>query len=240
MHLRDFVFAVAAVSLASLSVSSGQVPKAVNPPPFDDAYQINFLANLNAGEGYVDISNSGALNANAFGPASGSAGRICVNVYAFSPDEREISCCSCLVTPNALVHLAAKADLIANAMPIAPPTSLVVKLLATVPGAAGVPGTNTQSSFGGSDCNPAFPFTAENLAPGMVAWAATLHPVPNPGWTAKPLPTFGVVQTQFVSKPLSAGELAKLTNLCQIATGNGSGTGVCNACTLGGAGAAKK
>ena len=54
------------------------------------------------------------------GGADGAAvanDNICVNVYTFSPDEQMISCCSCLVTPDSLVSLSARNDLISN-----PPT----------------------------------------------------------------------------------------------------------------------
>jgi hypothetical protein len=70
-----------------------------------DLYQLHYVSNLNVGDGVINITNTGALGADAFGPLSGTTGRICANVYTFSPDEQEISCCSCLVTPNALVHL---------------------------------------------------------------------------------------------------------------------------------------
>jgi hypothetical protein len=56
-----------------------------------DNYQIGYAANLNHGD-------SGAQG----GFAAGSVGNICVNAYTFDPSEEEVSCCSCLVTPNGL------------------------------------------------------------------------------------------------------------------------------------------
>ncbi|MBY0506027.1 MAG: hypothetical protein K2X03_19075 [Bryobacteraceae bacterium] len=44
-----------------------------------------------------------------------------------------LSYCSCPITPNGLVSLSAQRDLVSNTLTPAVPTSLVVKLLATVP-----------------------------------------------------------------------------------------------------------
>jgi len=199
----------------------------------DDAYQVQYIPNVNVGNGTVDITNTGALGADPFGPGSGTTGRICVNVYAFSPDEQEISCCSCLVTPNALDHIDAS-ELVANTLTGVKPDSIVVKLLATVPGTTTTaPGTQA-GPFTGSNCNAASPFNFTNLATGVRAWATKLHALPT-----TPV-TYGITEGRFKKAILSAGELNKLTTLCQFIVGNGSGAGVCRGCTLGGLGGSKK
>jgi hypothetical protein len=243
MHLRSITIALASVVLSAVafgqpiagfgspaSVGIGAVP--------GDAYQINYLpAQVGGGiaGGYIDISNAGALGADAFGPLSGTTGRICANVYVFTADEQESECCSCLVTPNALVRLTA-ADLIGNpGNGVTPTLGIVVKLLATIPGAtASAPGTSA-GPFTGSNCNAATTFGAANLAPGMVAWATKFHT----NSSTSPA-TVGLTETQFSNEPLSAGELTKLTNLCQFLSGNQSGAGLCKACTLGGLGAGRR
>lgn len=203
------------------------------PAQVTDAFQIQYIPNLNVGDGVVNITNAGSLGADPFGPLSGTTGRICVNVYTFSPDEQEISCCSCLVTPNALVHLGAKTDLIGNTLTSVVPNSIVVKLLATIPlSTAGTGGTNA-GPFTGSTCNAASPFDTTNLAPGMRAWATKLHALPAS-------PAYGVTEGRFQTEPLSPGELTKLTTLCRFIVGNGSGAGICKSCTLGGLGADKR
>ena len=203
------------------------------------AFQIDYLpAQVGGGiaGGYIDISNSGGLGADAFGPLSGTTGRICVNVYVFTADEQETECCSCLVTPNALVHLTAS-DLIGNpGNGVTPTLGVVVKLLATIPGttttAAGV---GTQTTFTGSACNAALPFTALNIAPGMEAWATKFHT----NSTTIPA-SISLTETKFSNQLLSQGELTKLTNLCQFLSGNQSGAGLCKACSLGGLGAGRR
>jgi len=199
-----------------------------------DAYQLHYLANLNIGDGVINITNAGTLGADAFGPQAGATGRICVNVYAFTPDEQEMACCSCLITPNALVHLSARTDLLPNTLNLSTPNSIVVKLLATIPlSSTGTGGTNT-GPFTGSTCNAASPFDTTNLAPGLRAWATTLHALPT-----SPV-TYGVTESRFQPAVLSPGELNKLTTLCRFIVGNGSGAGICKSCSLGGLGADKQ
>src|ERR1700677_514996 len=115
-------------------------------------YHIGYAANLNIGDSEINISNdgfrAGFYNNNATGLG---AGNICANVYTFDPSEEMISCCSCLVTPNALVSLSAKNDLINNVLTPAIPTSIVIKLTATVPG------TVTGGAY--TVCNPTLPET---------------------------------------------------------------------------------
>ena len=210
MHLRTFVFA----ALACATVAMAQ-----NPITADSPYQTRYASNLNIGDSVINISNTGARGAGlAAGTSAATTGAICVNVYAFSPDEQMISCCSCPVTPNGLVNLSARNDLISNTLTPAVPTSIVVKLLATVPvggsctNSAGAPGATT---------------------PGMVAWGTTLHQTPTAG-------QYAVTETEFTPSTLSAGEFSRLTALCTFIQANGSGFGICRSCRLGGLGSDKQ
>jgi hypothetical protein len=186
----------------------------------DTPYQIRYASNLNVGDSFVNISNTGARGADLqAGTTTSIVGSICANVYAFSPDEQMVSCCSCPVTPNGLVSLSAKTDLISNTLTPAVPTSIVIKLYATVP-AAGSNGCNGSAASPGA------------AAPGMVAWGTTLH---NNTATS----TYAVTETAFSPATLSAGELTRLTQLCTFINANGSGFGICKSCKLGGLGGAK-
>jgi hypothetical protein len=180
--------------------------------PAADVYQVRYAANLKAGDSFVDITNSGA-----------SGGTICVNIYGFDAQEEMISCCSCPVTPNALVSLSAR-SLINTALTPATPNEVVIKLLATTPG------TN---SFGAAVCNTTP--TNANLAPGMLAWGTTIHAL-----STSPT-TYGTAETPFSPSLLSAAELTRLTTSCQFIQILGSGQfGICKGCQLGGLGAAQQ
>jgi len=120
------------------------------------------------------------------------------------------------VTPNALVSISARGDLISNTLTPAVPTSIVVKLLAS-----------RQPT-----CNAAMP-TADVLAPGMRAWGTTLHATPTPG-------SYAVTETDFLQAGLSAGELARITSFCGFIQANGSGFGICRSCRFGGQGGVKQ
>ena len=158
----------------------------------------------------INITNAGSLD--GFDPA----GRICVGVYTFDPAEELISCCSCAVTPNALVSLSARADLISNTLTPGVPTSIVVKLLA-------------RTTAGG--CNAASANT--NFAPGMRAWGTTLHALPT-----SPA-SYTVTETEFSKAVLSGTEFQKITSYCGFIQANGSGYGLCRSCRSGGLGATK-
>jgi hypothetical protein len=231
-----------------------------------DVYQIGYAANLNIGDSVVNLSNSG-FQGGFFGAVPATSGNICVNAYVFDPQEEEISCCSCLVTPNGLNSLSAKSDLISNNLTPAVPTSIVIKLVASQPG-------STTTSGGFTVCNPAvvlgltanIPYTATlgtatlgaaagisltgALAGGLVAWGTTLEPGATPG-------TFEVVDVDYKTKlliaPIAAGvaltttglapvgtELSALSSVCNFIQANGTGFGICKSCRLGALGGAKQ
>ncbi len=172
---------------------------------YPDTFQVKYISNLNIGDSYVNMTNAGTSSTTAFPTQNGN---ICANVFTFSPDEQLVSCCSCLVTPDALISLSAKNDLINNTLTPAVPTSLVVKLVAS---SASAPGT---------------------LVPGLSAWGTTLHATPATGST--PAGTYATAETSFTRGTLSAAELTRISTLCGFIQSNGSGFGICRSCRFGG------
>ncbi len=184
----------------------------------DSSFQVRYTSNLNLSDSVINITNSGARGAGvAAGTSASTTGALCVNVYAFSPDEQMVSCCSCPVTPNGLVSLSARQDLISNTLTPAQPTSLVVKLYATTP----VGGSCTSSAASPGD-----------RSSGMLAFATTAHVGTSAG-------DIQITETPFAPASLSTGELSRLTQLCTFINANGSGFGICRSCRLGGLGAGR-
>src|SRR5450755_3442843 len=160
MRLTKLIFAVIALAM---------VAAAQNPITADSPFLVRYAANLNIGAPYINITNTGANGAPLNGPGfGGAAGNICVNVYAFSPDEQLISCCSCLLTPNAVANLGVNRDLTVKTLTGTIPTSVTVKLLSTLAGGNGS-GTNCSNS--------AALVTRPNVVAGMVAYANTPQPI---------------------------------------------------------------
>jgi len=201
MQLR-ILLAVAIVACASVAFA-----QAIPGSPAD-AFEVRYASNLNIGDSVINITNAGTTN------IAGALTNICANVYTFSPDEQLISCCSCTVTPNALVSLSANSDLVSNTLTPAHPTSIVVKIAYTA----------------GTACNAANVPVA-NLAAGGRAWGTTLHAAPT-----TPV-TYAVTETEFSKAGLSTAELARVTSFCGFIQANGSGFGICRSCRLGGLGA---
>lgn len=194
-------------------------------PTQDASFQVRYAANLNLGESYINIANDGANGASLLGPGlGGTFGNICVNVYAFDPSEELVSCCSCLVTPDQTVNLGVVADLTSKTLTGVVPTSVTVKLLATLAGPNGS-GTGTVCN------NSAAAATTTNIVPsGLAAWGTTLH--------AQGTGT-GTTETPFTASTLSPGELASITGRCAAIIGNASGFGICTSCRSGALGASK-
>jgi hypothetical protein len=213
MRLRMLILVALACALVAASDGQAQVQ--------DTPFQVRYFANLQNGESLINITNTGANGAPLLGPGFGSdknAGNICVNVYAFSPDEQLVSCCSCLVTPNAVVNLGVNRDLTSKTLTGVIPNSVVVKLLATRKS------TGDTTSCSNSAADP-------TLVPvyGLVAWGTTLHAAVGGG--------FAITETQFAPATLSEGEKASIQGRCAAILGNGSGYGICASCRLGALGA---
>jgi hypothetical protein len=216
MHFRNVLLVALVVAMAAF---------AQNPITADSPFQVRYAANPAAGESWINIVNTGANGAPLLGPGfGGAAGNTCVNVYAFSPDEQLISCCSCLITPNGVKTLGVNSDLTIKTLTGVVPSSVVVKLVNTLAGDGSATSCANSAALAGG---AGFP-----LATGMAAWGTTLHAAPGGG--------YATTETAFTPATLSAGELASITGRCSSILGNGSGFGVCLSCRAGALGGAKK
>ena len=231
MQLRNVALAILVLTVVAF---------AQNPITADSPFQVNYAANLQIGESFINVVNTGANGAATLGPGFGPVGNICVNVYAFTPDEQLVSCCSCLVTPNGLVHLGAFASLASNTMTpgagylpgfnAANGTGgLVIKLVSTIAGGAAAGGASTNCT--NSAASLTAPTTA--LATGMVAWRTTVHNAPATPVPGAPGVGYNVTESAFIPATLSAGETASISGRCASIIGNASGYGICKGCTAG-------
>jgi hypothetical protein len=197
----------------------------------DTAFQVRYTPNIPpAGstaipDSVINITNTGARGGvtNLSGTSATVGGAICVNLYAFSPDEQMVACCSCPVTPDELVSLSVAQDIASSTLTPRRPTSLVIKLLATVPA-------------GGTCAGSAATVEIATLAPGLAAWGTTAHSTGALGtgpWV--------ITETPFTPSTLGAGEITRLGSACSFIIGslgsNGFGFGLCGACRFGGLGA---
>jgi hypothetical protein len=210
MKFGSFIFATMTFSLVAL---------AQNPITADSPFQMRYASNLTAGTAVINISNSGSRGGVTLqaGTTASVGGSICVNVYAFDPQEEIVSCCSCPVTPNGLASLTVQQDLLSNTLTGITPTSVVIKLLATAP-------------VGGTCNNSAASVGSETPVSGLLAWGTTLH-------AATGVPAFALTETPFTPARLDPSELARLQNTCGFIAAQGSGFGVCASCRVGGLGA---
>ncbi|MGH9529975.1 MAG: hypothetical protein ACRD2S_08675 [Terriglobales bacterium] len=197
----------------------------------DSPYQVHYASNLTINDSFINLTNTGANGAQLNGPGSGAeAGNLCINTYVLDPGEEEIACCSCLVTPDALASMSVNNDLISNTTNGVKPTSVVIKLIATLAGAGG----------SGTSCANSATSSSGTLATGMEAWMTTTHTITTvkPGIYPGQKPTITVTpvvtETSFIPSTLSAGEYASLTNRCNNIVGNDSGFGICRSCRVGG------
>jgi hypothetical protein len=194
------------LSLGVMLVSSGVFAQSQDSP-----FQISSFSELDHGEAYVTFTNSGGSSSVAFPTQNGT---LCANIYVYSPDAIQASCCSCLVPANGLVSAAVKQSLLSVApnRPLLTAPSLVVKVLASV--------------ASGGQCNASTVGTGTNvLATGLLASATGL------AIAGTDPPAYFPTRTNFASATLSAAELVRMTTFCAL---QNSPTGICKGCQLGG------
>jgi len=241
MHLRI------TLALAALALSSAAFAQIDSTHP--DAFQVRYVSNLNLGDSYINITNTGTDA--TFSGTHGSDKGICVNVYAFDPAEELIACCSCAVTPNGLAKLSVTGDLISNTLTPATPSSIVVKLLATVLSVNAVEATDDGQPKDAGQAVPCDPGSAydqiarsnkgantgnldpeEFLASGMRAWGTSLHKN-----TSTSPAGIAITEGAFVYGGLSEDEFLHITQFCGFIEGNATApqnSGICNSCKTGG------
>src|SRR5271165_7260161 len=193
-----------AIALAALAFSTGAFAQGTIAGT--DGFQIDYAANLNIGDSFVNFTNSGNNVVN------GVSQNICINLYTFDPQEELISCCTCSVTPNGLVSLSVVKSLISNPLTPAIPTAVAIKAIAT----------------NDATCNAS---SATAFAHGLLAWGTTLHQN-----TSTATPSYSVTETAFSLADLSAAEFIHITSTCGFIQGDGSGFGICKGCPSNGLG----
>jgi hypothetical protein len=221
MNIRNFTIVAAFSAVAAFAQPKAFLPALSN----DSAFAVRYASNLAIGDSVVNFSNAGTSSTDA-GITGGAPqnGDICANIYAYSPDEQLVSCCSCNVTPNALNSISAKNDLASNTLTPIIPSALVIKVLATEGGAKCT--ASRAASVGEKD-----------LRAGLLAWGTTIHALPSlPGAAV----SYGVTETAFEHPYLVESELSRMTQLCAFIRANGSGYGICKSCKVGGLGASAK
>jgi len=210
MQMR-FSLTLAALAFSTVAFAS---VNDVNLPT--DIFQIRYAANLNIGDSFVNITNSGATTnvTDTVNQVVGTSQNLCANLYTFDPAEELISCCTCSVTPNGLQSLSVVKSLIGNPLTPAIPSSVVIKIVAS---------TGT--------CN-ASAVTIDALAHGLLAWGTTLHQN-----TSTAAPSYSVTETPFSPANLTIAELTHITSTCGFIQADGSGFGICGGCPANGLGA---
>ena len=184
------------------------------PSPEVPSILVRYIRNIDRGDSVINMTNSGARGAGiAAGITAATTGSICVNAYTFSAEDEMVRCCSCPVTPNGLVTLSARRDFVNTSLALTKaPTSLVVKLYATVPARS----TCIASAYDGSVL----------AAPGLHAWGTSIQI----GAKGEPDP---VTAGPFLLATLGPGERERLVSRCAIINANGSGFNICSTCRLG-------
>jgi len=191
-------------AIVVLTVAASLTGWAQCTTPCTDAYQDSYFTNATAPvDQQIEIINPGLQG----GPRLRSTqGYLCADIYVFDARQEMEECCHCPISPNGLLLLSLKNNLL-NAPLIGgtvPPNG-VIKIV--------------------SDANSNCDETAPVPTPDLNAWATHLHPAAG-----------GVLipsEAAFASTPLSQSELNSLGLTCTFVHQLGSGIGVCTCGTTG-------
>ncbi len=219
IHIHTDVYQTSTTIRTTRSSSTYEIVGTPVAAAYPDAPSllVRYVRNIDRGDSTIYMTNSGARGAGlAAGLSASTTGAICANVYAFSPDNELLGCCTCSVTPNGLVILSSKQDLINTAYEPKSKlsTSLLVKLYATIPN--------------GGSCNSGAADNSAPAAPGLHAWGTSIQI----GAEGKPDP---VTDGAFLTATIGPGERERLASRCAMLNANTArSVGICPSCRLGG------
>jgi len=190
-----------------------------------DVYGVNYYTNTTAPlDNFIYIVNPGVQGA-PINPATGlvsTAGYLCANLYVFDNRQEMLECCSCPISPNGLITLSLKKNLLANPLTAVVPNSGVIKLVSSLPISVTPNGVSPTTATAVCDAGE-IGSAGETILPDLRAWA-TQTQIPASG-------TYVTTQSVFADAPLSAAEGAFLPLACQMVRYLGSGQGVCTCST---------
>ncbi|HXZ80767.1 MAG TPA: hypothetical protein VEG30_12605 [Terriglobales bacterium] len=171
--------------------------------PCTDVYQDTYFLNNNtAVDVQIEIVNPGLQG----GPRLRSTqGYLCADIYVFDAQQEMEECCHCPISPNGLLVLSLKNNLVQHVLRPPTPYNGVIKIV----------------SDAYSNCSELAPVPT----PDLNAWATHLHGAAG----GVLIPT----EASFTSTPLSQSELSTLGTTCLFVQQLGSGAGVCT-CGTGG------
>jgi len=172
----------------------------------------------------VYINNPGVQGA-PINPATGlvsTAGYLCANLYVFDASQEMVECCSCPLSPNALVSLSLRTNLLANPLGGVAPRSGVIKLISSLPISVTPNGVSPTTATAVCDAGE-IGSAGETVLADLRAWG-TQFQILSQG-------RYAITQSKFMAAPLSAAEAAFLPVACQFVRYLGSGQGVCTCST---------
>jgi hypothetical protein len=180
------------LSLAAAFIGCTAILSAQAVPADADTLKVTYFTNSSPCDSTIRMTDPGTTTANG--------GDVCADIYVFDANQELAECCSCLLTPDGLLTLSLKGNLLGNPLTgIAnTPTSGVIKIISAAPTAGACP-------------LPTKPVPAASIR----AWATHIQ---NWGY---------VTESAFLDAGLSAAELSRVGEQCRAIQEVGSGAGVC-------------